>query len=277
MDLKIQVEYIIEFEPGLKNFRNHLLELKNAQSRVYLLYASTEDAKVIFDNAAELNMTSAGYVWLVSEQALKSANVPSGTLGLELINVTNEESHIKDSLYVLVSALREMNETETISEAPQDCDNSGSVWETGKKLFQYVRQQVLESGATGRVAFDDNGDRIFSEYDIINIQLSRMPKSVGRYYYSLEMNKMKLTINDSIITWPGKVKTKPEGFLIPTHLKVLTIEEKPNYNVLKLQSKKKMGLYTDYVIEIEGFLDASQQFLPKEVAVVPLKTLAISH
>lgn len=38
--------------------------------------------------------------------------------------------------YVLVSALREMNETESITEAPQDCDNSGSIWETGKKLFE---------------------------------------------------------------------------------------------------------------------------------------------
>jgi hypothetical protein len=38
-----------------------------------------------------------------------------------------------------VSALREMNETDSITEAPHDCDNSGSIWETGKKLFQYVK------------------------------------------------------------------------------------------------------------------------------------------
>ena len=37
--------------------------------------------------------------------------------------------------YVLVSALREMNETKSITEAPKDCDNSGSIWETGKELF----------------------------------------------------------------------------------------------------------------------------------------------
>lgn len=38
---------------------------------------------------------------------------------------------------------------------------------------------------------------------------------------------MTLSVNESNITWPGRLQTKPEGFMIPTHLKVLTIEEKP--------------------------------------------------
>lgn len=38
---------------------------------------------------------------------------------------------------------------------------------------------------------------------------------------------MRLAIADNKIIWPGKVHTKPEGFILPTHLKVLTIEEKP--------------------------------------------------
>lgn len=42
-----------------------------------------------------------------------------------------------------------------------------------------------------------------------------------------EKQKMRLRINDSIILWPGKQKKMPEGIIIPTHLKVLTIEEKP--------------------------------------------------
>lgn len=45
---------------------------------------------------------------------------------------------------------------------------------------------------------------------------------------------MRLKINDSEIIWPGKKKKKPEGFFIPTHLKVLTIEEKPFVYVRKL-------------------------------------------
>lgn len=36
-----------------------------------------------------------------------------------------------------------------------------------------------------------------------------------------------MRINDSQIIWGGKQRRKPEGIMIPTHLKVLTIEEKP--------------------------------------------------
>lgn len=46
---------------------------------------------------------------------------------------------------------------------------------------------------------------------------------------------MRLSINDSQILWPGKLKRKPEGIIIPTHLKVLTIEEKPFIYVRRLE------------------------------------------
>lgn len=38
---------------------------------------------------------------------------------------------------------------------------------------------------------------------------------------------MSLHVDEKNILWPGKLHVKPEGFMIPTHLKVLTIEEKP--------------------------------------------------
>ncbi|XP_015598451.1 glutamate [NMDA] receptor subunit 1 isoform X2 [Cephus cinctus] len=226
VEIKVHVESVIEFEPGLESFTKQLMDMKSAQARVCLMYASKTDARVIFRDAAALNMTGSGYVWIVTEQALEAPNVPEGLLGLKLINATKEKAHIKDSLYVLVSALRDMNETEHITEAPKDCDNSGSIWETGKKLFDYIRRQVLPNGATGRVAFDDNGDRIFAEYDVINIKNDEQV-SVGQYFYCPNISKMRLRLEENNITWPGGLRTKPEGFMIPTHLKVLTIEEKP--------------------------------------------------
>ncbi|XP_054008576.1 glutamate [NMDA] receptor subunit 1 isoform X4 [Hylaeus anthracinus] len=227
VEIKVQVESVIEFEPGLESFMHQLIEMKNAQARVCLLYASKTDASVIFQDAAALNMTGAGYVWIVTEQALDAPNAPEGLLGLKLINAEKEKAHIEDSLVILVSALRVMNESEEITVAPKDCGDSGAIWETGKKLFQYIRKQILPVGATGRVAFDDNGDRIFAEYDIINIKENGERVSVGQYFYPTNGTKMKLSVNESNITWPGRVSAKPEGFMIPTHLKVLTIEEKP--------------------------------------------------
>lgn len=56
------------------------------------------DAKVIFQDASQLNMTGKDYAWIVTEQALEASNVPTGILGLKLVNATSEESHIKDSV-----------------------------------------------------------------------------------------------------------------------------------------------------------------------------------
>lgn len=39
VDLKATVEAIVEFEPKLESFVEHLYEMKTAQARVYLLYA----------------------------------------------------------------------------------------------------------------------------------------------------------------------------------------------------------------------------------------------
>ncbi|KAK9301078.1 hypothetical protein QLX08_006418 [Tetragonisca angustula] len=227
VEIKVQVESVIEFEPGLDSFTQQLMDMKTAQARVCLLYASKTDASVIFQDAAALNMTGAGYVWIVTEQALDASNAPEGLLGLKLINAEKEKAHIEDSLIVLVSALREMNKTKVITEAPKDCGDSGSIWETGKSLFEFIRKEVLSDGATGKVAFDDNGDRIYAEYDIINIQENGERISVGQYFYPANGTKMTLSVNESSIIWPGRLQTKPEGFMIPTHLKVLTIEEKP--------------------------------------------------
>lgn len=48
---------------------------------------------------------------------------------------------------------------------------------------------------------------------------------------------MKLKVNESNIVWPGNSKSKPEGFMIPTHLKVLTIDEKPFVYVRTLKDE----------------------------------------
>ena len=38
---------------------------------------------------------------------------------------------------------------------------------------------------------------------------------------------MRLSLYEEKITWPGGSKLKPTGLMIPTHLNVLTIVEKP--------------------------------------------------
>lgn len=61
-------------------------------------FFSKTDAEIIFRDATFLNMTTTGYVWMVTEQALDAANAPEGLLGLRLVNATNEHAHIQDSM-----------------------------------------------------------------------------------------------------------------------------------------------------------------------------------
>ncbi|XP_055680763.1 glutamate [NMDA] receptor subunit 1 [Lutzomyia longipalpis] len=237
IDVRATVESIVEFEPKLDSFTEHLLEMKTAQSRVYLLYANKDDASIIFRDAAALNMTEAGYVWIVTEHALNANNTPYGVLGLQLVHAHSEKEHIRDSVYVLASAIKEMRLNETITEAPKDCDDSGALWESGKRIFHYLKTRNIR-GDTGQVAFDDNGDRIYAEYDVINIRDHQKKKTVGSFYYDADKQRMRLRINDSSILWPGKLRRKPEGIIIPTHLKVLTIEEKPFVYVRRLTEEE---------------------------------------
>jgi len=39
VDVRATVELIVEFEPKLESFTEHLIDMKTAQSRVYLMYA----------------------------------------------------------------------------------------------------------------------------------------------------------------------------------------------------------------------------------------------
>lgn len=231
-DQEVKVEKVEEFEPGRHTYYDTLMKIKECQARVYFLYASAADADQLFMDAARLNMTGSGYVWIVTEQALQSGHVPSGTLGLQLVGADSERAHISDSLNILAQALLELHKKENVTEAPSNCNTSGALWETGKRLFEYIRRQVLPDGKTGRVAFDEMGDRIYAEYQVVNVQNDprhNFDKQVvvGNYKYSNEEGKMLLTLDEDRIVWPGGLTQKPTGLMIPTHLTVLTILEKP--------------------------------------------------
>ncbi|KAG0716030.1 Glutamate [NMDA] receptor subunit 1 [Chionoecetes opilio] len=48
---------------------------------------------------------------------------------------------------------------------------------------------------------------------------------------------MTLVVNENLIVWPGNSTIKPQGYMIPTRLRVLTIEEKPFVTTQKIESK----------------------------------------
>ncbi|XP_052873553.1 glutamate [NMDA] receptor subunit 1-like, partial [Anopheles cruzii] len=202
VDVRATVESIVEFEPKLDSFSSYLMDMKTAQSRVYLLYARYEDAHVIFRDAAIHNMTDYGHIWIVTEQALSANNTPIGIIGLKLNNAENETDHIKDAIYILASAIKEMTVNETITEAPKDCDDSGAIWESGKRLFGYLKTRNI--GQTGQVAFDDNGDRVYAEYDVINVHENHSFVKVGSFHYDSLSFRANLHSSHRLSALPSK-------------------------------------------------------------------------
>ena len=206
----VKVESIIEYEPGISNIVEELQEVNNELfCRVFILYANAEDATSIFKEIESRNMTDPGYVWLVSEQALHAPNRPNGVLALKL-NSLEETLMIVDSVQVLANALKEMHTNENITVPPTDCGQvSTNKWQSGVQLLKYLKNQTF-NGKTGRIAFDEFGDRLLSDYEVLNI-VNGKEEVVGKYSFSTDNMRMVLELNEDEIVWPANQRTKPLG------------------------------------------------------------------
>lgn len=198
----------------------------NHYCRVFILYANTVDAERIFADVRGLQMDQSDYVWIVSEQAFSAANRFNGLLSLKL-KKSDETLMIKDSVSILAKALREMYHHEVITSPPTNCRyTSTNKWQTGLLFYKYLRKQTY-NGQSGRIEFDDLGDRLFSEYELLNVHSNNTEVIVGKYIFGPIENKMKLSLHNNLIRWPGNEQNKPLGYYVPKHLKVSTLPEEP--------------------------------------------------
>lgn len=55
-------------------------------------------------------------------------------------------------------------------------------YDLGRRIFHYIKTRNIR-GETGQVAFDDNGDRMFAEYEVINVRDHQRKKIVGKLLY----------------------------------------------------------------------------------------------
>ncbi|CAN7993341.1 unnamed protein product [Ixodes pacificus] len=106
------------------------------------------------------------------------------------------------------------------------CSMLGNSWESGIKLVGLLKKQKLLRGETGRVRFDDRGDRLDSDYDILNVVRGNHAP-VGQYVFSKWSMSMELDLELDRVVWPGNRTETPLGYVIPKHLKVATIAERP--------------------------------------------------
>ncbi|KAI4816751.1 hypothetical protein KUCAC02_009064 [Chaenocephalus aceratus] len=197
---------------------------KELEARVIILSASEEDAAAVYKAARFLNMTGSGYVWLVGEREMSGkalSEAPDGLIGLQLINGKNESAHINDAVAVVAQSIQELFEKENITEPPKGCVGNTNIWKTGPLFKRVLMSSKYPEGLTGRVEFNDDGDRKYAHYSILNYQKTRLVQ-VGIY------NGTQVVMNNQRkIIWPGGETEKPQGFQMSTRLKIVTIHQEP--------------------------------------------------
>ncbi|XP_014881623.1 glutamate receptor ionotropic, NMDA 1-like, partial [Poecilia latipinna] len=211
-----------------------LLEAKDLEARVIILSASEDEAMAVYKAARQLNMTGSGYVWLVGEREMSGkalSEAPDGLLGLQLINGKNESAHITDAVAVVAQSLQELFEKENITEPPRGCVGNTNIWRTGPLFKRVLMASKYPDGLTGRIEFNDDGDRRFATYSILNHQKAGRVIQVGVF------NGTQVVMNPQRkIIWPGGETEKPVGYQMSTRLKIVTIHQEPFVYVKPTQS-----------------------------------------
>lgn len=222
---KIKIEKTILFQTGCVNATSQLVKLIKMQSQVILFSASEEDATVVYQNAFQLGITRRGYVWLVTEQSFTGTarnELPQGAVGMRLSYGNNESAQVQDAVSLVAKAINRLLAANRSLTPPTSSCKETSQWHSGQFLFHELVNTTLENGRTGKLLLNGNGDRINSVYQILNLK-SRDDKEltvVGEY------RDGQVSINEAI-SWPGGGTERPEGFLISTHLNVVTLVGEP--------------------------------------------------
>ncbi|XP_019741238.1 glutamate receptor ionotropic, NMDA 1b isoform X2 [Hippocampus comes] len=220
-----KAEKVLLFGPDT-NLTALLLDAKDLEARVIILSASEDEAAGVYKAARHLNMTGSGYVWIVGEREMSGralTEAPDGLLGLQLINGKNESAHIMDAVGVVAQSLQELLDKENITEPPRGCVGNTNIWRTGPLFKRVLMSSKYAEGLTGRIEFNDDGDRRFATYNILNYQ-----QKSGRIVQIGIFNGSQVVINPQRkIIWPGGETEKPVGYQMSTKLKIVTIHQEP--------------------------------------------------
>ncbi|XP_033629311.1 glutamate receptor ionotropic, NMDA 1-like isoform X1 [Asterias rubens] len=222
---RFKMERSITYKPGNNNMTDVLIEVKKCQARVILLYASEKDACTVYQDAQRLNMTQSGYAWLVTEQGVTGdalVSAPEGVIGMRLKHGGDTKAHIKDSVRVVAKGIHSFVQNKGTQPPPSDCRQPGeSLWPSGSLYYKNLLDAIILQGETGMIDFDANGDRKSANYDIINIQGGE-EVSIGEW-----LSATGLATNQNTPVWPGGIRDRPEGYELPTHLRVVTLRNPP--------------------------------------------------
>ncbi|CAB3983880.1 glutamate receptor ionotropic, NMDA 1-like, partial [Paramuricea clavata] len=269
-DSDIKVEKSVQLLPGELNVTTELKQLSKTISRVILFFVNGKDAEVIYRDSSTLSLNEKGYVWMVAEQTLtkkdKTLIAPIGSISVQLVQGSDEESHLFDALHIVTKAIRPLVLDDSLQNVTflEDGCHSSSPWTVGRTVYEKLLSTSIVNGLTGKVEFSELGDRMHNKYKIINVQQSGL-QEIGRY----EDGQVK--INDTVI-WPGETSEIPEGTYLSKHLRIVTVKQQPfiyvhdrpagnrNCSDLNTDNNKEHGVHC-----CSGFCIGLLQLLAKKI------------
>ncbi|CAF3877872.1 unnamed protein product [Rotaria sp. Silwood2] len=230
-DSDVQIERMEEYASNT-NFTALILNLiteDRLAASVFIIHTRQKDTDELLLAIVRLQKFE-NFVWIINERALKSNSLAlfDGLLGVKLHDSFNKENLLIDATQLIINTfLKFLNESSSLwSEniSVIDC-SSTEPWKYGKDVYKALVETSVENGKTGNIAFNEEGDRIESSYDIINIQRGQ-PKIVG-IYRSNTTGKTELELHEEEIIWPNGSNQKPDGIRTRRNVSIVTIVEKP--------------------------------------------------
>jgi hypothetical protein len=181
---------------------------------IYLFIFRVEDTDELLSVIVRLQHLE-NFVWIINERALTSNSsvLFDGLLGVRLHNSFNEENLLVDATNLLVETFSKfINHSLFWSEKTSAINcSSTEPWSYGTDLYRYINsfyfyikkivfffcRELLHTsivnGKTGNIEFNEEGDRVESLYEIINIQQGQL-KVVGTY----RTNTVSFRVEESI-------------------------------------------------------------------------------
>ncbi|XP_048763861.2 glutamate receptor ionotropic, NMDA 2B-like [Ostrea edulis] len=229
-----------------------LLRDNKLKNRVFLIHASSREAKNVLEVAGELGLTGKDYIWIMSSfciGVLRNPNAPRvyplGSLGITYSGISKDgfedqliENALKTSVRVWVEALKKIyNYKDQYKISPNfSCQSQRPLqqWRAGEKFYRLMRDVRVERPTA--VQFSENGVNQLVRLRIVNIQRQtkkyvtrKVWKEVGGWVpvKSNITHKSEMRVEMTGITWPGNTVLPPLGKPEKRFMRIATLKEKP--------------------------------------------------
>ncbi|CAF3093180.1 unnamed protein product [Rotaria socialis] len=271
-DSEIHIERMEEYESNA-NFTSLISNLTYEDrllARVFIIHTRIEDTDELLSVIVRLQHLE-NFVWIINERAIISNSTAlfDGLIGVRLHSSFNEENLLIDATKLLANAFNKFTDYSsafwTSKTTAINC-LSTDAWTYGIDFYRELLNTSVVNGITGNIEFNEEGDRIESLYDIVNVQDGQL-KTVGHYRtntstcYTSAMcrqiiDKTELKLDEDQIIWPNRSHRKPDGMRTRRNVSVVTIAEKP---FIFTRSGNNCNLATEVVCPRKRLNDSTKE------------------